>query len=214
VSYKDGGSLRPWLEMELTRQFSPVAAPESLWGSIQSSARPRPHVGAGARAWLLWPVAALIVLLASGGARVRDIAQLTPQEVRMLAETARACDFWSDDPAEIRNWVKSKGNINVDLPDGRSAAARLVGARLVRIHGSLVAAIAYQTGDGAGALLVRNGRPEEKAPVVRHVFSRTESSGRPGLYSPGLYSWSMGGRTYEIASAGDARGACLLCHLD
>jgi hypothetical protein len=251
--------------MELTRQISPVAAPESLWDSIQSPARaqaaergakpmrnassadarsvsvvreflqsaqaaergykgsetfPRQprgacplcahslesrhaRAGAGARAWLLWPVAALIVLLASGGARLRDSAQMTPDELRGLASSAKACDLWSDDPVEIRNWVKSRGDIDVDLPASRSGAVRLVGARLVQVRGTLVAAIAYKSGTGAGALVVSNRRPASTAPVARHAFLRT-----------GLFSWSMNGQAYQIAQDGDARGACLLCHLD
>jgi hypothetical protein len=213
VSDSGGDSLRPWLEMELTRQFSPVSAPESLWNSIQSPARRRAGAGVGARPWVLWPVTALILLLASGGARPGNMAQLTPRELRALATPSTPCDFWSDDPVEIRNWVKSKGNIDVDLPAERSGAVRLIGVRLVRVRGTLVAAIAYRTGngadDGTGTLLVANRRSEENYPPATHAFSRTGSS----VY-PGLFSWSMRGQDYEIAAAGDSRAACLLCHLD
>jgi hypothetical protein len=187
--------LRPWLEMELTRQLSPVAAPESLWNSLQT---PRTKCAVPRREWLLWPAIALTLLFACGALfwNMRDITQLTGQEVRSLTNPSQACDCWSDDPVAIRNWVKSKGNIDVDLPAQRSGAVRPIGARLVDVRGTLVAAISFHVENGvengAATLLVSNRR-----------FS-----------GPDLVSWKMGGQVYEMASAAsDSQGACLLCHL-
>jgi hypothetical protein len=106
---------------------------------------------------------------------MRDITQLTGQELRSLADSSQACDFWSDDPAEIRNWVKSKGNIDVDIPVAHPGAARLMGARLIRVRGTLVAAIAYRMSSGAATLLVARQRPEGQLYEV--AFSGGESQG-------------------------------------
>jgi len=54
--------MAPWLEMELARQLSPVAAPESLWDRIQERPVPRRAVE-----FRLWPVAAALLLMATGG---------------------------------------------------------------------------------------------------------------------------------------------------
>src|SRR5439155_9885859 len=62
-----GVGMAPWLEMELARQLSPVAAPESLWDRIHvDHVQPVPRRADGFR-WELWPVAAALLLLASGG---------------------------------------------------------------------------------------------------------------------------------------------------
>ena len=123
---------RQWLENELARQLAPVEAPPSL----QLRLRPREPRGSG---WNLWPVLALLMLFAGGDllwqfARLRHIAQFG-------GDSAHASGFWSDNPAEIRNWLKTKGNIEVDLPVQPSGSTRVVGARLVNAHGTMVAAI-------------------------------------------------------------------------
>ena len=149
--------LKPWLEMELARQLSPVAAPASLWNSIgDRQSRQRASVGG----WVLWPAVALMLFFACGALlwSMRDITQLTRSELRSLAGAGQACNFWSDDPAEIRNWVKSKGNMDVDIPVDDSGAVRPMGARMVRVRGTLVAAIAYRMSSGAATLLVSSRR--------------------------------------------------------
>ncbi|MGD1072798.1 MAG: hypothetical protein ABSB15_21970 [Bryobacteraceae bacterium] len=166
--------LTPWLEMELTRQLSPVVAPASLWNSIQTQRTER-RVEAGG--WVLWPAVAVMLFLACGALfwNMRDITQLTGRELRSLADSSLACDFWSDDPAEIRNWVKSKGNIDVDIPVAHSGAARLMGARLVRVRGTLVAAIAYRMSNGAATLLV--AKPRAGSQLYEVAFSGGDPQG-------------------------------------
>jgi len=146
-----------WLEMELARQLGPVAAPEGLWGRISVARKP---VAAG---WVLWPVLAMLVLFASGDlvwqitrsrSGVREMAQIGRQQLRIVTSATPACDFWSDDPAEIRNWVKAKGNMDVGLLPARSEEGSLVGVKLVEAHGERIAAIAYKTGGGEASLLV------------------------------------------------------------
>lgn len=52
-----------WLEAQLLRQMAQVKAPESLWAQIQSERRAqRAQPG---RVWMLWPVVATILLVAT-----------------------------------------------------------------------------------------------------------------------------------------------------
>jgi len=198
----------PWLEMELARQLCPVAAPESLWDRIheqQASRRDKPD------RWVLWPIAAALLLVASGGAAWRIVMARDPGAgLARLAEhelRADSLDFRSEDPLEIRTWVKARANIDIDLPAGRSAV-RLLGARLIQFKGAPVAAVAYRVGDDDAALLVMGKR---SAATSKHLFSPVQSAG-----SARLFTWSMRQQEYTIAFAGakDPQGACLLCHVN
>jgi len=153
-------SPRQWLEMELTRQLRPVSAPEFLWNRIHEKHSVR---GALPTGWVLWPVLALLMIFASGDlvwqmarsrGTLRHLAQVSGRQLRIVTSATPACDFWSSDPEEIRNWVKTKGNMDVDVPAPRAGNDSLVGVKLVRAHGKMVAAMAYRAGDGEGALLV------------------------------------------------------------
>jgi hypothetical protein len=53
-----------WLEAQLLRQMAQVKAPDTLWPRIEAERRARkalPRTG-----WMLWPVVATVMLLASG----------------------------------------------------------------------------------------------------------------------------------------------------
>jgi len=53
-----------WIEAQLLRQMAQVKAPEGLWSRIQAEQRARkalPRTG-----WILWPVIATVMLVASG----------------------------------------------------------------------------------------------------------------------------------------------------
>ena len=207
-------SVAPWLEMELSRQLGPVAAPEALWDRIeerQVSRREKPV------SWALWPIAAALLLMASGGmawtiAMARDpgagMAKLAERELRAIADNSRSLDFRSDDAAEIQTWVKAKTNIDIELPAGRSAV-RLLGACVIRLKGTPVAAVAYRVGDEAAALLVME--KHAAATSSRHLFSQVASAGNARLFS-----WGMRRQEYMIAFAGtkDPHGACLVCHVN
>jgi len=200
--------LAPWLDMELAHQLEPVAAPEGLWDRIHEQ-RVRRRARPVRR--LLWPIAAALMLMASGGVAWRiGLARDPGVGMARLAEHelgASSLDFRSDDPVEIRRWVKAKVNVDIDLPTG-PPAVRLLGARLIHFKGTPVAAVAYQVGDDAAALLVMQKR---SAATSRHVFSRVESAG-----SARLFAWSMRRQEYAIAFAGtrDPHGACVLCHIN
>jgi hypothetical protein len=178
-----------WIEKELARQLTPVRAPDSLWSRIES-ARRRSSPQAG---WILWPAVAMMLLFASGdllweiGKARASIAPLTEQDLEAVADGS-ACDFKSSDPAQIERWVKARTSMNVNLSCGRPGNAQLVGARLIRKRGAVIAAIAYQVGNDAATLLVSD----------KHS----------------LFRWN---RDYSIAWSGSKEanpGACNQCHLD
>jgi len=207
-----GVGMAPWLEMELARQLSPVAAPESLWDRIHvEHVQPVPRRAGGFR-WELWPAAAALLLLASGGviwqagARdpVADMEKLATQELHQF----HGLDIRSEDPAEIQTWLKANANIDIALPG--SGAVRLLGARLIPRRGAPVAAVAYRVGDNDATLLVSkkhwvfSGKAASK-----HVFSRIESAG-----GARFFSWRTREHVYTIASSmtKDPQAPCLLCH--
>jgi hypothetical protein len=211
----------PWLELELARQLSPVSAPESLWDRIEQPRVPR-RQSRFHRA--LWPVAAMAALMVSSLAAWRvgiarnpaaDIEKLAGQELLGLTGNPRRLDFRSEDPRQIRNWVKANADIDLDLPADRllsgSSDVRLLGARLIERRGTRIAAIAYRVRDGAAALLVSRGRStaEANSATPTHRFARLESAGNAWLVS-----WSMREQVYALASsvANDPQAACLLCH--
>jgi anti-sigma factor RsiW len=191
--------------MELACQLAPVAAPESLWDRIHEPPVPRRSKPVH---WALLPIAAALMLIASGGVAWRiGLAPGPGVEMARLAEHelgVSTLDLLSNDPMEIRRWVKAQVNVDIELPAGASAV-RLLGARWMRFKGTPVAAIAYRVGDAAALLVIRKG----SAATSRHLFSRVESAG-----SARLFAWSMHRQDYAIAFAGtrDPHGACLLCH--
>jgi hypothetical protein len=165
-------------------------------------------------------LATLLVVISSGlflqirnsRAAARDMAQITDQELRLFADPSAGQSFPSNDPAEIRDWIKAKGNIDVELPTSRSEAIRLLGAKLVSVRGALVAAVAYSIGKDSATLFVsRSTVCCNSAGGSRHLLSKVSTSG-----GKNLLSWEMKKQTYTIAYAGDndPQGGCLLCHAD
>ena len=193
-----------WLEMELARQLRPVEAPEELWDRIHAP-RTRPRAGSIP----LWPIAAALLLTVSGViawritlavGQVPDLpSTMEKLAVRQLS-APQPYDLYSADPLEIQAWLKTRANIDIELP--ASGAVRLLGARIIRLNGAPIAAVGYQVGDSPATLLVCRKRSGGSA--AKHVFSRVESL---------LFTWSMHEQVYTIASAAkDQQAACLLCH--
>jgi hypothetical protein len=206
------------MENELRRQFRPVTAPDALWDRIRES-RPR-RVEPVQSAWRIPVLATLLVLISAGlfieirssRATVHDMAQLTDQELQAFADPSNGETFPSDDPAQIRDWIKAKGNIDVELPSSRSGAVRLLGAKLVSLRGALIAAVAYSIGKDSATLLVsRRAGCCNATAGSRHMLSKVSTSG-----GKSLFSWDMKDQTYTIAYAGtnDPQSGCLLCHAD
>ncbi len=199
-----------WLERELARQLAPVAAPESLWDRINQRQREPRRRFSFDRAF--WPVAVAMVLLAFAGVLRTFSASRDPET---FTERSGSFDLRSDNFEDIRAWAKTEANIDIDLPSGQLARdrgdVRLLGARLIRRRGLPVAAIDYRVGDEAATLFVSGKRAGLSGTTegAGHLFSQTRSTGEARLVS-----WNMRNQTYTIASsgAGNARGACLLCH--
>jgi anti-sigma factor RsiW len=201
-----------WLEAELTRQLAPVAAPEALWDRIRN---PRPSVRP-ASTWALWPAITLTILAAScilvwqishARGAITDLSQLSDHELQTLIAdsvgSSRGMALSSADPIEIRNWVKTRCNIDIALPNGSPASVRLLGARLIRAQGLTIAAVAYKVAGEPATLFVsrRSSASGESSQTSKHLFSRAE----PAL-------WTMGEEEYAIASPLKSHAACQMCH--
>lgn len=200
-----------WLETKLREELRPVSAPGGLWTKIQAPGAVRRAESGPTR--LLWPVIALLMLLASadllwefskarGG--LRQIAQPEAAELAALAASPEACELNSNDPARIRQWVKSHSDIELGLPD-HSPSARVTGARIANIRGTLVASVKYEVSDASergGTMLVwKSG----KSATGKHEATWAGSE---------MVSWSQGENTFAAVAAegSSAREACLLCH--
>ncbi|MES1260180.1 MAG: hypothetical protein ABUS49_00485 [Acidobacteriota bacterium] len=226
--------MKPWLERELANQLRPVKAPPGLWekGLWEKSLREKPgHVippvfprrRAG---WplTLWPALAAAVLIVSAAlflqARMplRDMTQITNQDLRVLADASTGSVFRSDDPNKIRHWVKTRGNIDIELPPNPVRGVHLLGAKLVELRGTLIAAVAYHIGDEAATLLVSRKRAAfwSGDRTSKHLFTQVATSQGPANMGSNMLSWSMREQNYAIAytGTGDPQAGCLLCHAD
>ncbi len=210
---------KPWLEMELASQFRPVMAPEGLWDRIQSPARQAsPPVRSQLPVWLALAATVLLASVAlfwqaQGG--LRDMAQLTSQDLRVLADAAQGVSLQSDDPRVIVKWLKSKGNIELELPSAAPGKVHLLGAKLVELRGTLIAAVAYHIGndDSATLLVSRKKRSAfwNAGATSKHLFTRVATE-----RGTNVFSWSTRDQNFAVAWAGlsDPQSACLLCHAD
>jgi hypothetical protein len=194
-----------WVEKELARQLRPVAAPDDLWDRIEERRNARPE---RRLRWPAWPIAAAL-MLAAGAAAIWQIgAPQTMEElaVRELRDSGRL-DFRSEDPGQIRSWVRAKAGMDVELPRSAGREIRLVGCRMMTRRGAPVVAIAYRVAGDAATLLVSS--TGEKVGSTAHRFA-------PAEWSRGarIFSWTMGARQYTIACAAprEPEAACLLCH--
>jgi len=201
-----------WLEAELTSALGQAQAPAGLWTRIGAAPKPSRSFHA---IRFVWPALAILVLFAAanllwefskaqGG--LRHIAHPGPEDIAALAAAPDQCDFYSNDPSRIHEWVKSRTNIDIELPD-HSSVVRIVGARVLDFRGTPIATVAYESGSRTGTMLVwKNGNGNSQ--TAKHVFaiSKPEHSG--------LVSWSHGENNFAVTSTGSSAGreACLLCH--
>jgi len=201
----------PWLEAELIRNLGGEPAPDALWERIEGR-----HVSRPVRSFSLpkWQVAAALILMASAGIlwRINTIsgAGATMQALALQELHGAQVDFQSDDPMEIRDWVKAKSDIDIALPAGHTVSGiRLLGARLLEFRGERVAAVSYLVAAGAATLLVSRGSGRMDVASEAHRFTPIAS-----VSNAQLFSWRMRGQEYMIAcsSMKDPQVACLLCH--
>lgn len=204
-----------WLEKELERQLAPVAAPGALWDRITGA-----RVGRPARTqrrvpypWALWAAAAVLIAATIGVVRWRLAGtgedRFAEREVALAAEHT-GTDFGAASFDDVREFVKARANIEIELPkrhpSANSSPARVTGVRLVKVDRVPVAAIDYVV-KGEKATLYVSGRRaglkgDDMGPSL-HLHSRQ-----------GLTYWNMRNETYTIAfeSATNPHGACMLCH--
>lgn len=211
--------IKPWLEMELANQFRPVMAPEGLWDRIQSPAPPLPRpLRAQFPVWLALAATVLlaaVTLLWQSRGGLRDMAQLSDQDLRVLADASQGVSFQSEDPGQITKWLKNKGSIDLELPSGGPGGVHLLGAKLVELRGTLIAAVAYHIGndDSATLLVSRKKRSAfwNAGATSKHLFTRVATE-----RGTNVFSWSTRDQNFAVAYAGvsDSQSACLLCHAD
>jgi hypothetical protein len=207
---------RSWIESELTRQFRPVHAPDTLWQSIHEQRRPlRTRSRITAAVWI--PALTLLALSVGLSARLTT-TPINAADLRSLSATAGAPDrieFRSGDPNQIRAWVKERSGIDISFPEKLPATGEnvsLVGARLVRLKGTPLAEVTCRVGQHFVSMLVAN-RPVRSGAgrKLRHEDLRIESAA-----DMRLISWNMGAERYMMALTDtyDFHKACLLCHAD
>ena len=211
----------PWLERELTSQLRPVMAPDGLWEQIAGGARPVDRRRRFSPVlWLgLWPAFAAAVLIAAAAfflqarTQLREMAQISEQDLVVLADPASGVSFRSEDGSSIRKWVKSRGNIEIELPPNPTGAVHLLGAKLVELRGMLIAVVAYHVGNDSATLLVAKRRSlfRSGGDNSRHLFASVATPS-----GSNLVSWGMRDQNYAIVSTGlgDPQAGCLLCHAE
>ena len=147
-------------------------------------------------------------MLAAGGAAIWRMS--VPQTIEELAVRElrdERLDFRSDDPAQIRSWVRAKAGIDVELPASGGREVRLLGCRLMKRSGAPVVSIAYRVAGDAATLLVSRATGRDTGSA--HQFAPPESS-----RGARIFSWTMREKEYTIAcsAAREPEAACLLCH--
>jgi hypothetical protein len=205
-----------WLEKELARQLAPVTAPESLWDRVVNGREGRPvrsrqRVPFG---WVVWPVAAAVLVAAAVGVVRWKLAgsgedRFMQREVALVAKHA-GVDFQPVSFDDARRFVKMRANIDIDLPkrhpEANGGPARVIGVRMVKLDAVPIAAIDYVVKGERATLYVSGKRAglgaDDMGPSL-HLHSRD-----------GLTYWNMRNETYTLAftSAKNPHGACMLCH--
>jgi hypothetical protein len=183
-------SEKNWLESALGRELEKVAAPAELWQRVQRpAARRRAVVGR-----LAWAFVLGLAVVAAAGLGLRTHA----------SHTAGVAELRSDDPVQIRGWVRGSTGLDVALPGVLAPAVRLTGARIVNA-GVPSVEVAYRVGDREATLLVTRAAGSGD---VRHADLRAVSE-------DGKITWAMHGQVYTLSTGGleEARTACLLCHV-
>jgi len=185
-----------WLDLQLSHQLAPVAAPDALWDRIQSADRPQKAMACPTA---VWPIAAILTLMAAAGTLwlvakgeepALDLRQLAIEQMHK----SEPVELHSSDPAQISALMRRAG-LEVTFPAEKSATVRLVGARVMERRGVRIGEIQYQVGADTAMLLVAHAAP---GPDGGH----------------GHMAWRSHGQSYALASSSSERldVPCLLCH--
>ena len=158
-----------WLAEELEQSLRRVSAPQELWDRIQNPQQERAHVRTRFMAWAAVPV---LMFVAVWGTHSRS----NP-----------AVQLHSNDPAQIRAWLKTNAGLDVPLHAGN-----LTGARVTAPHR---AEVAYRIAGRDASLSISNGSPSARG-------------------NGGTISWTAAGQTYLLACAEPQDfKACVMCHV-
>jgi hypothetical protein len=178
-------AMNTWLEAELERGLSEVAAPPELWNRVQSAGVMRPQESSRK---LIWALALAIGLAAVGLSLVRSTVR----------KESQAMAFRCQNPAELRAWVKANTGLDVPLRVAPPASIQLIGAS----NRGEVTEIAYRAGDRDAVLLVSraNGAAEEP---------HSNPTGRVSSWVMGGLRYTL-----TSDNPADLQLACKLCHLD
>ena len=187
-----------WLDLQLSHQLAPVQAPDALWDRIQQATGPRPAPRT-TPALALWPVAAILTLMAAAGTLwlvakgeqpSLDLRQLAIEQIR----SGQPMELRSTDPNQISAWLRRAG-LDVTLPAERGSSVCLLGARIIDQHGTRIGQIEYKVGADTATLLVAHAG---SGPDIGH----------------GQLAWHSRGQSFALASSNSYRldAPCLLCH--
>jgi hypothetical protein len=96
---------RTWLESVLTRELSPVQAPEQLWAWVHEPVEPRP----APFRWTLAPAAAVLALASAWGLHAYLRNSITPekQAIQMPTYLRAACQMCHAD----EGWLAARNRM-------------------------------------------------------------------------------------------------------
>jgi hypothetical protein len=198
------------VEKILRKRLRRIEAPSELWAQVQSgehlSARTSPT-------WIPWASTVAAVVAVVGGWTLWQGKQ-APLSTEALAVAALKdggahLELRTDEPDEVRRWVRAQSGIEIPLPPVHDPTVRIMGANI--IQGAVpVAEISYRVGEDTATLLVA------KDPTGARSLPGHEAREAESYKSARVSSWSMRGQAYTLASAssGEFKSACLLCHTD
>ena len=193
-------------ESDLSRHLRPVQAPDELWDRLQQSkvSLVKPRAGAGI-SWR-WTAAAIATAAVVAGITLWMNRELTTEElaVSALSRTSERMDFLSADLAEIRSWMKTGTGLDLPLRGRPAPWVQLMGAKKLTHNGVSTVEIAYRVGDSDARLVISKAPPDGDG---RHTFKKSGSH-----HGANFQSWTMRGQMYTIASSGEAKVGCMLCH--
>lgn len=188
------------LDLELQRQLRPVDAPEELWARIQTRTRAKhtPNLR-----WLAGAFAGAAIVLCCLMLRSNATGHLAKTAAQELAARSERVDFRSNDPAQIRAWVRSRAGM--DVPLASAGSVRFLGVALLQ-ESPCVVCVSYRIGGKRGDLVIaRGGSRGPKHSSMQHLSSGNAS----------ILAWAAAGQTYVVAAPVDnLQLTCSLCHID
>jgi hypothetical protein len=132
-------------------------------------------------------------------------------------KSAISLDYSTDDPADLRRWVKTSTGLEpamgVNRPAEDGDRYQPVGARLVELNGARAVGIAYRVDSLPVTLLIARERDLKDPPHAGFFSKNITYRVEGGLKT---LSWSQGEEAYTLVSDLPHYGqqSCLICHTD